>query len=143
MNGTEEVVQGWIEQIEFPAWLDNRHCTRSEIFSRISSASAEERYHLFENNPREVMAILKWEATMDSSDRIDMELFGFLYCHDDNGVPVATRQDQLLRAIERWNTISQTAMNPFVLWQAYLKTKSQFTLLSDQSIKNNVEGNAQ
>ncbi len=131
MRGSDDFWQAWIEQVELPAWQAGRSCSSSDIFNRIQLASAEERYLLSSDHLHEVMAIIHWEAATDARDRVDMELFGFLYFHDDATLSANDRQDRLLHAIEHWGSINRSTLNPFVVWQAYLKTLTRLALWTD------------
>lgn len=105
-------------------------------------ASPKERFFLAGTYFMEVMTIIQWEAAMEEGDRVDMELFGFLSFYDDATRSVDERNDQLLRAIERWGEINETALNPFSVWQAYLKTVVRLASLKDCRNETEVaEGN--
>ena len=127
MDDSAAFFQTLVEQIELPTWLANRFGTKNDLFTCIFEASAQDRYDLYAYWPLEVMAILKWEAMLEQRDRVGAELFGFLYCLDNEHASAASREVQLLQAIEQWNRIHDTRACPFSVWQAYLKTWAEMT----------------
>ena len=127
MDDSSAFFQTLVEQIELPTWLANRFGTKNDLFTCIFEVSAQDRYDLYAYWPLEVMAILKWEATLEQLDRVGAELFGFLYCLDNEHASAASREVQLLKAIEQWNRIHGSRACPFSVWQAYLKTWAEMT----------------
>lgn len=128
MKSRDFFFQKWIQSTQISTTLAIHQLAKGDIFSRGFEASAQTRYQLFALYPLEVMAILKCESTIETVDRVDMELFGFLYCQDDDADLTVNRQVKLLKAIDDWNSECNGSRSRYTIWQAYLKTWLQLTL---------------